>query len=260
MYEERYIAFIDILGFKDIVAKTCESPIELNKLDQTLGYLEYLKRKNYEQPWGNNNFGMEYTMFSDSVVISYPVMGNGNAYFILQEIVYLCLYALSNGYIFRGGVTVGKLIHRGDVCYGPAMNEAVNMEKRAKYPRIIVDKKVIEKGIEYHGINNTPEQELKFLEELFFLDDGKFNNVSNSEYILNYLAHCDELFDDEKNRIRLFLNVKKMIMDNYKYTLNSGNDEIQNIHEKYVWLVGYFNYVIDNNYIVDNNLNLRISF
>ena len=47
MYEERYIAFIDILGFKNIVTNTFNFPEEFNRLDQTLSYLESLKRKNY---------------------------------------------------------------------------------------------------------------------------------------------------------------------------------------------------------------------
>lgn len=40
MYEERYIAFIDILGFKNIVTNTFNFPEEFNRLDQTLSYLE----------------------------------------------------------------------------------------------------------------------------------------------------------------------------------------------------------------------------
>ena len=99
MYEERYIAFIDILGFKNIVTNTFNFPEEFNRLDQTLSYLESLKRKNYHDPWGNKWMGMEFTMFSDSIVISYPATGVKSK-FVCKFIFQLCGFIYAT-FIFK---------------------------------------------------------------------------------------------------------------------------------------------------------------
>lgn len=259
MYEERYIAFIDILGFKNIVTNTFNFPEEFNRLDQTLSYLESLKRKNYHDPWGNKWMGMEFTMFSDSIVISYPATGNGNAFHILLELAHLCLDVLNMGYIFRGGVTVGPLVHKGDICYGPAMNNAVNLEKRAKYPRIIIEDNVFKRGIQYPGLANTPEQELEYLKYLVMNDTGKFLKGSNPEYILNYLALYNEV-DEESMYINLLQKTKSLIINEYNLTLGYETQEMLNIRQKYMWFAGYFNYIVKSilknyqPYLIDFNI------
>lgn len=47
-----------------------------------------------------------------------------------------CLY----GFFFRGGVTIGDLFHDGHIVFGPALNQAYDLEsKKAVYPRAILD-------------------------------------------------------------------------------------------------------------------------
>lgn len=245
MYEERYVAFIDILGFKNIVNNTYTIPAEFNRLEQALKHIESLKNDNYRDPYGKNWLGMEFTMFSDSIVISYPASGYGNAFHILMEIAFICLDMLDMGYIFRGGITVGALIHKGDICYGPAMNSAVELEKRAKYPRIIIERAVLEKGVQYPGTANTPEQEVEYLRYLVLLDSGNFLKGSEQELILNYLALYNEV-NDEETYISLICKTRQLIIGQYRQASFITNvEERRNIQQKYIWFAGYFNYTVE---------------
>lgn len=244
MYEQRYIAFIDILGFKNIVNNTYTIPAEFNRLDKALTYIQSLKNNNYRDPYGKKRIGMEFTMFSDSIVISYPVVGHGNAFHILMDIAHICIDILSMGYIFRGGITVGALNHKGDICYGPAMNNAVELEKRAKYPRIIIERCVLERGVQYSGVANSQEQEAEYLEYLVLQDTGDFICGSTPEIILNYLALYNEV-DDEYTYISLICKTRQLIIEQYKQTGFIVDDiERRNVQQKYIWFAGYFNYTV----------------
>jgi hypothetical protein len=44
---------------------------------------------------------------------------------------------LQYGFLTRGGIAVGQLHHRQNVVFGPALVEAVNLEREAIYPRLI---------------------------------------------------------------------------------------------------------------------------
>ena len=84
-YENRIIAFIDILGFKDIIAK---SENDSNKLKVILDSLDVFKAKEDPKAWGLSYVGIEEsaqlkgvdsfsieskvncTCFSDSIVVS----------------------------------------------------------------------------------------------------------------------------------------------------------------------------------------------
>lgn len=102
MYSERYIAFIDLLGFKDIVKLAQQNEQEFIRLKTALNYIQELKNDQYKQ----SSLGMEFSLFSDSIVISYPTSGPGNAFYILLDIAYICLDLLDMGYIFRGGISM----------------------------------------------------------------------------------------------------------------------------------------------------------
>lgn len=43
---------------------------------------------------------------------------------------------LQLGFLTRGGITIGPVHHRDNIIFGPALIEAVALEKEAHYPRI----------------------------------------------------------------------------------------------------------------------------
>jgi hypothetical protein len=72
--------------------------------------------------------------FSDNYVLSMPAEF---AIRILLSAAALRIKLLQLGFLTRGGVTVGQMYHIDNVVFGPALIEAVALEKEAHYPRLL---------------------------------------------------------------------------------------------------------------------------
>lgn len=229
MYQERYIAFIDILGFKEMVRKSCKNRLEFERLNRDMRLIQRLQLENYKAPYGSAYLGMEFSLFSDSMIISYPTEGPGNAFNILLEIAYICLELVGMGYLFRGGVTVGDLIHENSMCYGLALNRAVEMEQEAKYPRILVDHEVITRSIQCSGRANDSQMEEGFLNGLIKRDE---QNI-----FLNYLELYQEINDWDMYQI-LMENVHQTLVTEYKRASTYHRIRLQKL---LMWYINYYN-------------------
>lgn len=89
--------------------------------------------------------------FSDCLVISVPHNSEGSLHNVLYDIADLSIMLLQEGIIVRGGVTAGPVIHMinaitplNDIIIGPAMNRAVELEKNAVFPKVLVDDVIVE--------------------------------------------------------------------------------------------------------------------
>ena len=163
-YKKRIVAFIDIMGFKDIVS---ESENNIRKLKSIVEALEFLKTWEVPDKWstefieieesaqkkGVHNFStsreIRCTCFSDSVVVSVlATSDNVNEVFstLLTNIAFIGAELISEGILIRGGMTIGNLIHEKDgTVIGQAFIDAYELENSsAIYPRIIVSDRLIE--------------------------------------------------------------------------------------------------------------------
>jgi hypothetical protein len=102
----------------------------------------------------------EVTVFSDNVVLSFPVrtlydekqvMGvhlpfepHKFAQHVFAQIVTASWKGLDLGVLFRGGVAVGNLFHKGNVVAGEALVRAASMEKETSVPRIEIAPELLE--------------------------------------------------------------------------------------------------------------------
>lgn len=240
MYQERYIAFIDILGFKETVEKTYKSETEFNRLRTAIQHIEFLRTINYTSPLGAEFTQMEFSMFSDSIVISYP---DGDAFWILNEISSLCEDLISMGYIFRGGITFGPLIHEGQICYGPAMNKAAELEKLACYPRIIVEPVVIVQGLKHPIISSDIDEEEQYIKKYLKSDEDFM--------FLDYLG-CRKTTMTEAHYVSFLGNVRKLILSAYIDVSNKiqicsedSTEKLERVREKYIWFSKYYNSTVE---------------
>lgn len=82
-YSKRVIAFLDILGFSELVKKSLKGDDEKNNLFQVLRFIEEQRNEeeNYAIIYQNeverdkiifDSYDRKVTTFSDSIVISYP--------------------------------------------------------------------------------------------------------------------------------------------------------------------------------------------
>ena len=161
-YECRIVAFIDILGFKEIVKQSVN---DTSRIQLIYSVLEYLKDWETTDKWdlklveieedaqyrGVENFDIRgktnCTSFSDSIVISVKVDNNVNemASTLVSNLSYIGAVLLEKGILFRGGMTIGNIIHNDNgTVFGQDLIDAYQLEsKSAKYPRIILSDKLI---------------------------------------------------------------------------------------------------------------------
>ena len=163
-YEERIVAFIDILGFKEIVKQSEKDP---SKVELIYSVLNYLKNWEIPEKWdlklveieedaqkrGVENFDIRgktnSTSFSDSIVVSVKVDNNINemASTLIVNLANIGAILFEKGILFRGGLTVGNIIHNENgTVFGQGLIDAYKLESNnAKYPRIILSDKLISK-------------------------------------------------------------------------------------------------------------------
>lgn len=129
------VAFVDILGFSNMVKSDCE-----NKSD-SIKYFEVLQEINREtQKIGDCNI----TQFSDSVIFSLP-LSQDNYMKMIEILAEYQRKLLYHNIICRGAVAYGKHYKEDDFMFSQALIEAYQLEsKDAIYPRIIISKNLLE--------------------------------------------------------------------------------------------------------------------
>jgi hypothetical protein len=137
MYDERYVAFVDILAFTNIVERSVSEPSLVSSLSEALNGISRSAANAR-----STALSMEATAFSDTVVLSVPVSADGLLY-MLQTIEGLSVDLLSLNMLFRGALVKGKLIHTTEVIFGPALLNAYGLESTTSFhPRIMVSSDV----------------------------------------------------------------------------------------------------------------------
>lgn len=165
MYEQRLVVFIDILGFKGIIQKS-ESDNRL--LQVVMEAIEFLKTFEVPESWNTTlveieetaqkkvlesfdiKSNVQCTCFSDSVVVSVlcdETNINEAASTLIANLSLLGASLIKVGVLVRGGMSLGKLIHRNTgIVMGQGMISAYEIESRlAKYPRIVLSSKLLER-------------------------------------------------------------------------------------------------------------------
>lgn len=210
--EEYYVASIDLLGMKNIIASDVDEK-NLNRIRNIYkSWVRILKDDYFTN--------MRIRFFSDNVVIAIPTRSVNGADRLLEEIGWLCSHLLRCGYKPRGAVTKGAFYIDDIFVWGSALVDAYLLEsKEAIYPRILVDEKVAFDASEHLS------------ECLLFCDkeDGK--------RCLNYLRAFDGNAINWVSEISLSLEcVNNEISDLEKSNENGDNNKVL---KKLYWLKRY---------------------
>jgi hypothetical protein len=151
-FEERFVAFIDILGFTSLVARMEMEPQlftalrdDLELIERQIHDLQEHRRLHNRSNVGRHasflpHSDLEASAFSDCYLIS-----DTTVWQVVVAVQALACRLLKRGVLTRGGIVQGKAYHREAVVFGPAVIEAYLIERDvAKYPRIIVTEGVRE--------------------------------------------------------------------------------------------------------------------
>ena len=133
-YEDRYCAFVDILGFRQLVES-------LSKDNANVRNLRTLLQK-VHVPNETPKKLVKAQSISDAVALSTePTMAG--LLDMLQTLMHLAIDLLCEGFFVRGAIVKGPLYHDDHMVFGKALVEAYRYESEvAHYPRIIVVREV----------------------------------------------------------------------------------------------------------------------
>ena len=144
-YEQRIVVYGDILGWKT----ACNDPSRYIELRQAVeGTAQYARNFSREvkakverlRDAGvpaasiDEHASFEFSLFSDNFAVSAPSRYAEKLFTLLAFAIHSLLNAK---FLVRGGAALGRLHHRGDVLFGPALIDAVELEKKARYPRLL---------------------------------------------------------------------------------------------------------------------------
>lgn len=250
-YENRVIAFIDILGFKEIIK---ESEQDTSKIELVYSILEYLKALKTSDKWtlqlleieedaqkrGVGNFDVRNrintTAFSDSIVISVKIDENVNEMVstLIVNLAYVGAMLLEKGILIRGGITIGNIIHKENgIVFGQGLIDAYILEsKNAKYPRLIVSNKLI-KRLEYPI--KTKKDRYPYHQYIERFEDGcvGFHQIIYYQVLQSWTEMTRERLIDSLDKVR------KVIIRGL-----DSSFEHPDVFEKFNWLKEQYNNLI----------------
>jgi hypothetical protein len=142
MYKQTLITFIDILGFKELVAsKSCEEMQQILR-----GF--YFSSNSHEPA---SIFDTTVIQFSDTIVRMKLLRSDSNfanpseLAWELKYVANMHQTMLGLGYPLRGAITVGEAFWTDRQAFGPGFVRAYELESQfARFPRILVDPVVVD--------------------------------------------------------------------------------------------------------------------
>jgi hypothetical protein len=153
VYEQRIIVYADILGWSNACKDLSQFPSLKKAADKIADYArnfslpvkESLKNAQGVSPATiAQHAEIQFYFFSDNFAISAPV-DHDHVKMIFKFIAFATHELLRAGFLIRGAFTLGDLYHDdASVIFGPAIVEAVDIEKKACYPRIVCGDRLIE--------------------------------------------------------------------------------------------------------------------
>lgn len=219
-YEERIVAFVDILGFSSLVEKSNTDQRVYEQIKHALDTIQEIKKR-------SDGTNTKAATFSDSIVLSYSITAEKPLLNALKNLVELQFELLRQGILVRGGVAKGPVRHVQEMVFGPAMVAAYELEsKYAVYPRIIIEKELIDWETQnYHAVANYSIDygiDLNLIvrkdgyTDVFYIDT--FRYIADTSY-----AKSNSLYE----------SIKTLIIEG----LDNNNKAVR---MKYAWLKNYF--------------------
>lgn len=270
-YDECFVSYFDILGFKDMVKEKSAEDIY-----STLS--EFNKSINTELGGPVKGIIQKYFFFSDTGLRITRLEGknrSANDWYLalINEIAALMAIQtteIKNGVLLSGAVTYGKIKYDDSVFFGPSLIRAYYInEKTAHYPRIIIDKPVYDKFILNHK-NQNPSftKPIKSAKNGSIIYRDIVKRSEDQQWFINYLYLVNigivspERFDLDlpvsilKNHKLL---IEKNIGDILEKNKNKTNKRIDVDTKiiKYGWLINYHDNSVNSyneNYFVENGI------
>ena len=133
-YSERYVAFLDVLGFSALVRDADTDPVKRHLIR---GIIKTLRETFDEVP---ATTGFRFTQFSDCIVLSADRTEDGLVA-VATGCVGLVGGLMAEGVLLRGGIAVGNLLHTENALFGTGLLKAYSGDATGSPPRIVLCEK-----------------------------------------------------------------------------------------------------------------------
>tara|TARA_B110001452_G_scaffold75943_1_gene61678 strand:- start:432 stop:1148 length:717 start_codon:yes stop_codon:yes gene_type:complete len=160
VFEERAVAFIDILGFKSLVENADSVNLSfLEELVKTLG-TAVPELDGEVNPCVPRELIPKHISISDSIILSAPLTSAkmksycGLSILVMRAIQLTHIF-LEKGYLIRGGISVGPVWHTDSNIVGPAYQNAYLIETKTGAPRIELDTNAKEYWLQRNDASNS---------------------------------------------------------------------------------------------------------
>jgi len=229
VYRERYCAFLDILGFSEIVAG----------LDQagSAEALRTLLSTMHAAPRGDNirffeGSDLRAQSISDALLLSAQPSPHGLAH-LFHNLEGLAVALLEQGFFVRGAVVRGKLYHDERMAFGEGLVRAYRLEQDVvRYPRIMVTADIV-KDVEAF----LDQDMIDFLDVLKQAADGPhFLHILG---IPELTLHTETYKPHRRAHIRTYNKMAREI--SRKFSDSADNPRH---FEKVQWFANYWNEVM----------------
>jgi len=142
-FEDRAVAFIDILGFKYFVCEAASHNNRLTELQELVNTLEMALPDLNASISSDVNPALipEHLYISDCLIISAPLYSGDTKQYdglasVVMRVIQVAHMLLEKGYLIRGGIDVGPLSHTRKNVAGVAYQKAYELETKTSCPRV----------------------------------------------------------------------------------------------------------------------------
>lgn len=142
-FDQRAVAFIDVLGFGGLVNASASTPSDLKKLDSLVELLSSaipsLDRQ--VEPAVPVEAIPRHIYISDSIILSAPSLTIGTSKYdglgsVVMRSIQIAQLLLGHGFLVRGGIDIGPAWHGESNIVGPAYQNAYFIECSRRDPGI----------------------------------------------------------------------------------------------------------------------------
>lgn len=255
------IAYVDILGFKELIENAGNDE---NKLNQLLNHLNSAYRSAYTRLEDRQSISKRYTfetvnqtrIYTDNIICvkelsPWPSDGEPEIGHLLEHIAHYQLDLALNGHFSRGILVTDKAYCDEKIIFGNSFIHFDEYEKQIKYPRVILDDDTVARVKVYLTWYSRPEI-CPFKDDLLIDQDKK--------WFINYLIIL-KMFNDDlmacktgKGYYPEAINELKKHRDKVLKNIKLFRHSYDGVFEKYVWLANYHNYFCRNYFALDTAL------
>ena len=232
-YQERLVAFIDIIGFKSIIDRTVVDPTYLESIiaaiseirDQFINDRNTALQKMIRDQLFPDEFETHVIQVSDCMVISKLAHPPGALQSLVIDIALAIHILISHGLLCRGRIERGKVFHSEEYIIGPAYIAAYLAESAEFVPAV-----TLSADLQEFGARNQPDNPK--LEEYF--NHFVIPHIKNT-YFIDYFNDLEGFIDMLEDPIQHYAGLRDIIEREY----NNASD--YRVKAKYLWMIDRFN-------------------